>query len=145
MQNTESTGFGVSPDILQLLHTKGLEIVIHHIFEHLSLEDLQCCQLVSKTWYWLVERLWEHHECKRVGRGWSEGNPSVRVIQCEKKRSVCTISGIAVDESAIVVGLGSSGIVQLWSRRLNKGRNDKLDNLQRDIKFQAEIRGLRPK
>ena len=126
MQNKESTEFDISPDILQLLNDKGLELVIHHIFEYLSLEDLQCCQLVNKTWYWIVERLWEHHECKRVGRGWSEGNPSVRVIQCEKKRSVCTISGIAVDESAIAVGLGSSGVVQLWSRRLGESTNNKL-------------------
>ena len=126
MQNKESTGFDVSPDILQLLNDKGLELVIHHIFEYLSLEDLQCCQLVNKEWYLLVERLWEHHECIRVGRGWSEGNPSVRIIQCEKKRSVCTISGIAVDESAIVVGLGSSGVVELWSRRFSKGKLAKL-------------------
>lgn len=128
MENKESIGLEISSDILQLLNDKGLEIVIHHIFEFLSLEDLQCCQLVNKDWYWLVERLWEHHEYKRVGRGWSEGNPSVRVIQCEKNRSVCTISGIAVDESAIVVGLGSSGIVQMWSRRLSGGRKYKLHN-----------------
>ena len=107
-------------DLLQLLNERGLEIIIHEIFEHLTLEDLQCCQLVNKEWNYLVERLWEHYEYNRVGKGWSEGNPTLRTVQCEKKRSVCTVSGIAIDESAIVVGLGSSGVIQLWSRRNGK-------------------------
>ena len=108
------------PDLLQCLNQNGLELVIHEIFEKLNLEDLHCCQLVCKEWYYLVERLWEHHEYNRVGKGWSEGNPTSRTLQCEKQRAVCTVSGIAVDESSIVVGLGSSGIIQLWSRRKGK-------------------------
>ena len=64
--------------------------------------------------------MWEHHEYNRVGKGWSEGNPTSRTLQCEKQRAVCTVSGIAVDESSIVVGLGSSGVIQLWSRRKGK-------------------------
>ena len=104
-------------NLLQRLNERGLELVVHQILEYLTLVDLQCCQLVNKEWYYLVERLWEHHEYNRVGKGWSEGNPTSRTLQCEKQRAVCTVSGIAVDESAIAVGLGSSGIIQLWSRR----------------------------
>ena len=107
-------------DILQCLNERGLELVVHQIFEYLNIEDLQCCQLVNKEWYYLVERLWEHHEYNRVGKGWSEGTPTSRTLQCEKTRAVCTVSGIAVDESVIVAGLGSSGIIQLWSRRNGK-------------------------
>ena len=109
-----------APDLLQCLNQRGLELVIHKIFENLNLEDLQCCQLVNKEWYYLVERLWEHHEFNRVGKGWSGGTPTSRTLQCEKKRAVCTVSGVAVDESSILVGLGSSGIIQLWSRRNGK-------------------------
>ena len=122
-------------DTLQLLNERGLEQIIHQIFENLTLEDLQCCQLVNKEWYYLVERLWEHHEYNRVGKGWSEGNPSLRTIQCEKKRSVCTISGIAVDESAIVVALGSSGIVQLWNRRNGKSMLGNIINTKYTVKI----------
>ena len=122
-------------DTLQLLNERGLEQIIHQIFENLTLEDLQCCQLVNKEWYYLVERLWEHHEYNRVGKGWSEGNPSLRTIQCEKKRSVCTISGIAVDESAIVVALGSSGIVQLWNRRNRKSKLGNIFNTKYTVKI----------
>ena len=43
-------------------------------------------------------------------------------VVVNEKRAVCTVSGIAVDESAIVVGLGSSGVIQLWNRR--SGRVD---------------------
>ena len=109
-----------APDLLQCLNQRGVELVIHKIFENLNLEDLQCCQLVNKEWYYLVERLWEHHEFNRVGKGWLVGTPTSRTLQCEKKRAVCTVSGIAVDESSILVGLGSSGIIQLWSRRTGK-------------------------
>ena len=107
-------------NLLQRLNERGLELVVHQILEYLTLVDLQCCQLVNKEWYYLVERLWEHHEYNRVGKGWSQGTPTSRTLQCEKQRAVCTVSGIAVDESAIIVGLGSSGVIQLWNRRSGK-------------------------
>ena len=107
-------------NLLQRLNERGLELVVHQILEYLTLVDLQCCQLVNKEWYYLVERLWEHHEYSRVGKGWSQGTPTSRILQCEKQRAVCTVSGIAVDESAIIVGLGSSGVIQLWNRRSGK-------------------------
>ena len=108
-------------DLFHCLNERGLELIIHQVFEHLSLEDLECCQFVNKEWHAIVQRLWEHHEINRVGKSWAEGNPTTRTIQCEKQRSVCTISAISIDESAIVVGLGSSGLIELWDRRNLEG------------------------
>ena len=71
-------------DILVNLNKFGLEHVIQMVFDKLTLFDLQACQLVSKQWYLLVTNMWDHHENIRVGRGWSQGNPSTRAIQCDK-------------------------------------------------------------
>ena len=45
----------------------GLELLAHKILEYLDLLDLRCCQLVSSTWNEMVERLYDHHECLKVG------------------------------------------------------------------------------
>ena len=39
------------------------------------------------------------------------------LLECVKKRSVCTVSSLSVDENGICVGLGSSGELELWNRR----------------------------
>ena len=117
-------------DILENLWSFGMEHVIQIIFDKLTLFDLQACQLVSRQWYLMVTRMWDHHEEVRIGRGWSLGNPSTRTIQCDKsERSVCTVSDIAVDESSFAVALGSSGKVELWDVRLVEtcGRYDMVD------------------
>ena len=49
--------------------------------------------------------------------GWEKGQPLIRQLQCEKQRSVCTISSMSVDEEGICVGLGSSG-AKLWNQVL---------------------------
>ena len=107
----------MAQDILESLSCYNLEHVIHKVFENLSLFDLQSCQLVSRLWYSLVQRLWEHHEELRVGRGWSQGNPRTKTVQCNKTRAVCTVSDIAIDEAAMAVALASSGNVELWDIR----------------------------
>ena len=68
----------------------------------------------------LVRRLWDHHEFKRVGRGWSCGDPTVTTIAVRKERSVCTVTAVATDDAAIACALGSSGKVELWDRRLSQ-------------------------
>ena len=52
--------------------------------------------------------------------GWEKGQPLIRQLQCEKQRSVCTISSMSVDEEGICVGLGSSGDLEFWNRRTNE-------------------------
>ena len=72
---------------------------------------------MSRLWQRLVRRLWDHHEFKRVGRGWSCGEPTVTTIAVRKERSVCTVTAVATDDAAIACALGSSGKVELWDRR----------------------------
>ena len=50
-------------------------------------------------------------EHRRLGVGWRTGVPSVGVMQCERDRSVCTVTSLAVDERSVAAGLGSSGKV----------------------------------
>ena len=82
--------------------------------------DLKTCELVCRLWQRLVRRLWDHHEFRRVGRGWSGGEPSVETIAVRKERSVCTVTSIATDDTAIACALGSSGKVELWDRRQSR-------------------------
>ena len=57
---------------------------------------------------------------RRVGRGWSGGDPSVETVAVRKERAVCTITAIAADDTAIACALGSSGKVVLWDRRQSR-------------------------
>lgn len=100
-------------DILLELSQFDLEHLIFQILGHLSSLDLRCCQLVSSSWNFFVENLFN----KRVSKGWDLGEPSKVLLQCEKNRAVCTISALSVDEQDICVGLGSSGDLECWNRR----------------------------
>lgn len=104
-------------DILLALSQFDLEHLIFDILCRLSALDLRCCQLVSSSWSYLVESLFQRHQKKLLGKGWEQGHPSCQVLQCLKQRSVCTISSLSVDEGGICVGLGSSGDLELWNRR----------------------------
>ena len=55
-------------DILMRLIESGFEMLAHQILENLDLLDLRCCQLVCSSWNEMVERLYDHHECKKVGK-----------------------------------------------------------------------------
>lgn len=52
-----------------------------------------------------------------IGRGWKQGVPNIFEIQCERRRAVCTVTAIAQDNLFLVCALGSSGRIELWSRR----------------------------
>jgi hypothetical protein len=73
-------------DVLLELSDHGLEYVVLSVLEQLDSLDLKTCELVSKGWQRLVRSLWDHHEFKRVGRGWAKGEPSVVAAQCKKER-----------------------------------------------------------
>ena len=104
-------------DILEELHDCGHESLVLSVLELLDSLDLKTCELVSRLWQRFVRRLWDHHEFRRVGRGWSGGEPTVDTIAVRKERSVCTVTSVATDDTAIACALGSSGKVELWDRR----------------------------
>ena len=110
-------------DILGELLDCGHESLVLTVLELLDSLDLKACELVSRLWQRTVRRLWDHHEFRRVGRGWSSGQPTVETIAVRKERSVCTVTSIATDDTAIACALGSSGKVELWDRRKSRRVN----------------------
>ena len=71
----------------------------------------------------LVRRLWDHHEFKRVGRGWSCGDPTVTTIAVRKERSVCTVTAVATDDLVRASDrLGERALAQIDDARLRLGR-----------------------
>lgn len=103
-------------DIITNLFNNGFESVVLTILEQLNVIDLKCCLLVSKSWYRILERHWDHHELNRVGRGWTNDFPFMSQIQCERKRAICTVSSLCIDESNLVVALASCGKIEYWNR-----------------------------
>ena len=104
-------------DILLALSELNLD---HFVLENLSALDLKSCALVSSSWNFLVENLFERQQKKSLGQNWDQNLPKSQVLECQKQRSVCTISSLAVDEEGLVCGLGSSGDLELWNRRTNE-------------------------
>ena len=47
----------------------------------------------------------------------SSAATTVDTIAVRKERSVCTVTSVATDDTAIACALGSSGKVELWDRR----------------------------
>ncbi len=107
-------------DFMSALFEMDLQHLLLQILGQLSALDLRCCQLVSSSWSFYVQLLFERQQRKLLGSGWLKGQPLVTSLQCEKQRSVCTVSSISVDEEGLVVGLGSSGDLELWNRRSNQ-------------------------
>ena len=89
------------------------------VLGELSSQDLRQCRLVSRRWLDLVSRVTQHRETGRLGWGWRQGEPGLVRLQCEKERSVCTVTSLHLDEELLVAGLGSSGRVEVWDRREN--------------------------
>ena len=56
-------------DLLLALSHLDLEHLIFDILSQLSALDLRCCQLVSSSWSYLVECLFQRHEKKFLGQG----------------------------------------------------------------------------
>jgi len=104
-------------DILTELCSYGMEHVVDLILGNLQSADLRMVRLVCTNWLLMVERITSHREIGRLGWGWSEGEPSLGVMQCTRERSVCTVTAMAVDEYSIVAGLGSYGKMEVWNRR----------------------------
>ena len=89
------------------------------VLGHLTSHDLRRCRLVSRRWLDLVSRVTQHREGGRLGWGWRQGEPGLARLQCQKERSVCTVTSLQLDEELLVAGLGSSGRVEVWDRREN--------------------------
>ena len=89
------------------------------VLGHLTSQDLRQCRLVSRAWLDLVSRVTRHREGGRLGWGWRQGEPGLARLQCQKERSVCTVTSLQLDEELLVAGLGSSGRVEVWDRREN--------------------------
>lgn len=45
------------------------------------------------------------------------GQPTVRSLQCQRERSTCTVTSLALDERSLVCALGTSGYIEVWDRR----------------------------
>lgn len=103
-------------DILSLLYSNGHASLVLTILELLDGLDLIRAQLVCKTWKEFVFQLWQHHEHKRLRFAWTKAVPTTTEIECHKRRSVCTVSAVAVDEEDIALALGGSGDLEVWSR-----------------------------
>ena len=56
-------------DLLLALANFDLEHLIFDILSQLSALDLRCCQLVSSSWSFFVENLFQRHEKKLLGQG----------------------------------------------------------------------------
>ncbi|XP_023348186.1 F-box/WD repeat-containing protein 11 [Eurytemora carolleeae] len=104
-------------DILNALASHGLHHLLEAIFHNLESADLRSIRLVSTCWFGLVEQLIHHGELSYLSRRWDDGEPKVGEMQCKKERSVCTVTSLAVDDTSIAAGLGSSGKIEVWNRR----------------------------
>ena len=104
-------------DLIKHLSEYSLYHVISQILENLDHLDLQSCLLVSKEWNSVINECLNHSENSNMSANWKLGTPEIRSVQCLKQRAVCTISEMAVDETYLLVGLGTSGNVELWNRR----------------------------
>ncbi len=109
-------------DVVSLLASRGHFSLVLSIFEQLDGFDLKQAQLVSKTWRDFVLELWRHHEHKRLRDAWQRGTPKMAEIRCSKRRSVCTVSSMAVDEADVALALGGSGDIEVWQRRFTSRR-----------------------
>ena len=115
-------------DILTALSEYNLENLILQIFNNLSAVDLKCCQMVNSTWNYFVNLA-----LQKLDQKWENDQPSISSCQCDKPRSVCTISALSVDEDGLCVGLGSSGDLGAQSFTLLKA------DLSQDIKSGFEF------
>ncbi|XP_040566809.1 uncharacterized protein [Lepeophtheirus salmonis] len=113
--NASKCGLELGLDILSLLAEYSVFHVIYQILNYLDYLDVFSCSAVSKSWNFIIQDSLDHS--KKLKRGWSSKNPRIKIIQCDKARSVCTINELSSDGESIFFGIGTPGNLELWNRR----------------------------